>query len=772
MKQTIKLFVFNRLALIFSIMILMLTGLSIGYLYNVNQVFYENKYEEQVSNFEWVMSEWLKSGHQELAYLRENFNYQGGELQGQHLPLQQLWAKKTNRFDYIFMATKYGDYITSKNMQSKNIADRKYFQEALLGNPYTSEMVSSRLTNNNMMVLSMPLYDSQHKLSGVFAGAIELSSLTYQMTPFQLGDKYVKAYIVDRNGYVGSLLTTGDYTPEKENLKSVGVPIETVLSLKRPLLGSSGKVNQPGEMIYYKNIEGGDGWKVVLVVGRAALYEGMGTQLTLIFIIAVALLMVVYRLSRNIAYEMVKPVEQLNRAFDDMMNHSKFVRKMDYKLLEMDELFHKFEKTRAEINRLTYEDPLTDLTNITYFRQLLQQMLNETHEKLVEQYVLVFLEIDHFKIINDTFGFSGGDAVLRHIATWLKAREDVLEVSKMNGDEFAFLVNHEWGVLRVYEIREALNAILSEGICYQGSRIMVTASFGVTHFYDEDTSAEACFQNAYIALNEAKKDGTASLEVFNQRLKSRVTRRVMLEMSMRTALENDEMYPVYQPIIGVDGEQVQGYESLIRWDSKDHGFVAPNEFIPIAEDSKFIVHIGRWMILKTFQDLKRLKEINGEHVYLSLNASSIEFEEVDFADYLKNQTLAFGHKPVDIIVELTERVMMVEKPEVQANIQKLIEYGFKLSLDDFGTGYSSLSYLLKYPFSVVKIDRSFVANTHERSAQDLLEVMRLIAEKYSLKTVAEGVESEDHASRIREIGFHYGQGYFYGKPMKLEDIKS
>lgn len=771
MKQTIKLFVFNRLALIFTMMILILTGISIGYLYNVNQVFYENKYEEQVSNFEWVMSEWLKSGHQELAYLRENFNYQGGEVKEQYLPLQQLWSKKQNRFDYIFIANKQGDYITSKNMQSKNIADRTYFQEAMKGNEFTSEMVASRLTNNDMMVLSASLYDSQHRLSGVFAGAIELSSLTEQMAPFQLGDKYVRAYIVDQKGYVGSVLTSADYSHKEKAVRDIGKPIETVLSLSESLKGNKGKINQSHEMIYYEDIESGYGWKVVLVVSNAALYEGMSTQLLLIFIIAVALLVVVYRLSRSIADEMVKPVEQLNDAFDDMMGRSRFVRKMDFKLLEMDELFHKFEKTREEINRLTYQDPLTNLTNITFFRYHLQKMLNESLDRLVSQYVLVFLEIDHFKVINDTFGFSGGDAVLKHIASWLRERDDVLDVSKMNGDEFAFLVNHEWGVLRVYEIREALNQMLSEGIDYMGSRIMVSASFGVTHFYDEDTSAESCFQNAYIALNEAKKEGSASLEVFNQRLKSRVTRRVMLEMSMRTALDENEMYPVYQPIIGVDGQSVQGYESLIRWDSKAHGFVAPNEFIPIAEDSKFIVQIGRWMINKTLNDLKALKEINGDHIYLSLNASSIEFEERGFAEFLMEQATHFGHQPIDIIVELTERVMMVEKPEVQANIQKLIEFGFRLSLDDFGTGYSSLSYLLKYPFSVVKIDRSFVANTHERSAQDLLEVMRLIAEKYTLKTVAEGVETLEQAERIKGIGFHYGQGYFYGKPMKLEDIK-
>lgn len=768
MKQPIRRFVFNRLALILTVMILLLTVISAGYLYKINEKFYLSKYQEQTYNYEWALAEWLRAGHQELDYMEGNFfPMVNHPLSDQHILLKRLYETKPNRFDYIFMADPSGQYITSKSLQSKSIADRIYFQHAIKGENYTSEMIISRLTNNRMMVLSGPLYSDTNRLIGTFSGAIEVSNMSKQLKQFGILDPYTSVYIVDRLGQIGAVVSSKETT---EAEKFIGTDIQTVLPEVDLLGRTSGHTDSDHGEVFYREIKGSNGWRVIFVVAGAAKYEGFAVQLLLIAAISGLLLFFVYLFSNRFSAVLVSPIHDLIYSFEALANGTKASERPDFKIEEIDQLFTGYEKMSDQLYQLTYHDTLTDLYNLTYFRRYLQKRLDENQDQLVQSVLLVFIEIDHFKMINDTFGFSGGDAVLRHIAAWLKENPEIGHASKMNGDEFAFLVEDELGILKVYELFAKLNGNLREGIPYMDSKIIVSVSAGISHFYDEQRSAELYFQNAYIALNEAKKEGVGAKQVFNQRLKSNVTRRVMLEMIMRSALENGEMYPVYQPIIGLDGIQISGFEALIRWESPKMGFVSPNEFIPIAENSRFIIQIGKWMIDRTLSDLKALKAIYGDQIYMSLNASSIEFETDGFAKYIMDATLRHGHLPKDIVIELTERVMMNDQPVVDFNIKALIENHFQLSLDDFGTGYSSLSYLLKYPFSVVKIDRAFVANHHSRSAHELLEVMRLIAEKYQLKTVAEGVETEEQANRMSQIGFSYGQGYYYGRPKKLEDL--
>lgn len=768
MKQPIRRFVFNRLALMFSTMIILLTLLSAGYLYRINDSFYHSKYQEKIENYEWVLKEWIDSGHQELDYLEENFfPKKNVPLTEQHFVLKRLHDTKVNRFDYIFMATPDGQYITSKNLQSKTIADRVYFQHAIKGESYTSEMIVSRLTNNEMFVLTSPLYDEYQRLIGTFSGAIEVSNMSSQLKDFAVEDPNLEVYIVDYKGKIGAIMSASG---SQEERTLIGQDIGTVLKSQQILLGASGDFKQDGSEIFYREIEGSNGWRVVFKVGAMAKFEGLFIQFVLILLVSVLLLFMVYQFSRRFSKAIVSPVYELIASFEDLTKGNLSDEKPEFQILEMDKIFHEFEQLSVKLYDLTYKDPLTELNNLTYFRNYLQGRLHQDLDALVQNAMLVFVEIDHFKVINDTFGFSGGDAVIKHIGDWLREEAGVEHPSKMNGDEFAFIIEDEMGILKAYELCGALNDNLKNGVCYNGSKIIVSVSFGLTHFYEDQLEADLYFQNAYIALNEAKLSGSGSLEVYNQRLKSTVTRKVLLEMEMRSALENREMYPVYQPIIGLDGIEICGFEALIRWESPKLGFVSPNEFIPIAENSKFIVQIGKWMVERTLEDLNTLKKVHGESIYLSLNASSIEFETEGFAQMIIDSAKKFGHEPKDIVIELTERVMMTDKPVVDQNIKKLIEHSFQLSLDDFGTGYSSLSYLLKYPFSIVKIDRAFVANNHTRSAQELLEVMRLIAEKYQLKTVAEGVETTEQASRMAEIGFNYGQGYYYGRPKRLNDL--
>lgn len=770
MQQPIRRYIFNKLAFAYTIVIIIVTIVSIGFYYNTSVKAYHEKYNNQIDNFEWALSEWLGSGKRELSYLRDSYSGGGLPLKDQHELLQKLWLSKQNRFDYIFVVNRSGDYITSKTPESKNVKDRSYFQNAMAGKTYVSEMLVSRLTNNDMMVIAMPLTSKENQRIGIFAGIIELSNLTRQMQAFTLGDDNVKAYIVDRDGKIASVVERGISQNKQEIL---GEDIDTIIG--------EGVLKQDLEKSYaiergfalHRDITGSDGWHVVFTVDDSKLYEGMFLQLIIILSISTLLLLVVSRLSQGIARDIVEPIHELIESFSESDRGQAACDRPSLQLMELDLLYNAYHDSKRALYDLTYTDSLTGLNNLTYFKKWLQESLYRRKSELIEKNLLVFMEIDHFKVINDTFGFKGGDHVIRYIANWLSKQADVVKPSKMNGDEFACIVTHELGILRVYALRDELNEYLSKGIFYDGSYIHVSVSFGVSHFYEEDLEAEICFQNAYIALNEAKSATVAGLEVYNQRLKSQVTRRVLLEMSMREALAAGEMYPVYQPIVGVSesGEtQLAGVEALIRWESPSLGFVSPSEFIPIAENSRFIVEIGRWMIEKTLLDLKEMKKQGGESIYLSLNAASAEFEQPDFATFLLDAIRNNGHCEADVIVELTERVMMGDRPEVEANVKTLIESGVRLSLDDFGTGYSSLSYLLKYPFSVVKIDRSFIVNGHEKSSQDLLKVMRLIAEKYSLKTVAEGVETEDHAQMVSSIGFDFSQGYYFSKPFKLEAL--
>jgi diguanylate cyclase (GGDEF)-like protein len=437
------------------------------------------------------------------------------------------------------------------------------------------------------------------------------------------------------------------------------------------------------------------------------------------------------------------------------------------------------ERKRAE-ERLLYDafhDALTGLPNRALFLDRLQQVIESGRRHAEQRYAVLFLDLDRFKVINDTLGHLVGDhllvAVGERLADCLRPGDTV---ARLGGDEFGILLDRLADTSDATQVAERILRSLARAVEVDGNEIFVTCSIGVALRSERYQRPEQVLRDADIAMYQAKTKGKACAEIFDAEMHGGVVDRLQLEADLRRAVEHGEDFSLhYQPIVALRTGKLIGIEALVRWNGARRGLLEAAEFVPLAEESGVIVAMGEWVIktacaqLRIWQD--RVPALAG--VTLSINISGQQFRRPDFVEAFLRCVREAGVDPRFVAIEVTEAVIMDEVEASATKLARLRDMGVQIHVDDFGTGYSSLSYLHRFPITAVKIDRSFVAGLPGHlESEEVIKAIVSIAESLDFDVIAEGVESPTQVGRLEELRCRYAQGFHVARPMPALDLEA
>lgn len=416
-------------------------------------------------------------------------------------------------------------------------------------------------------------------------------------------------------------------------------------------------------------------------------------------------------------------------------------------------------------------DDLTGLPNRVVFLDLLDHAINNMKRRPDMEFAVLFLDLDRFKMVNDSLGHHAGDMLLKVVAKELKSIVRANDtVARLGGDEFVILIEDIDDKNEVYEIAQRITFSLAQPFNIDNQPVFIGTSIGILFSDTRYESAETMLRDADTAMYHAKDSGKGRFEEFNASMHQKIQDELSLEVDIRQAIEHEEFIPYFQPIYQLNSTQVVGFEALARWQSAKRGMVMPNDFIPIAEETGLVVDIDLQIMRKACDQLK-LWQAQGlcTDQYVSCNLFGNHFYSPTLPDEVSSILNAAGLKPEHLRIELTERVLLEENDIVLANMKALKQLGIKLLLDDFGTGYSSLSYVHRFPLDVVKIDRSFITDAHQKTSnRAIIKTIIDLAANLQLATVSEGIECQEEADILTQMGCLYGQGYYFAKPMASE----
>ncbi|MCW8933739.1 MAG: EAL domain-containing protein [Gammaproteobacteria bacterium] len=417
-------------------------------------------------------------------------------------------------------------------------------------------------------------------------------------------------------------------------------------------------------------------------------------------------------------------------------------------------------------------DELTGLANRTQFSDYVKSCLaNKDSEELL---VILFIDLDHFNLINDCFGHELGDKLLVRISKLLSKKVDENEMlARLGGDEFAILkcVNKDdsW----VHKYAESLNDLLKQPLTVAGFDIYPSASIGVVVVKDTATTVTSLLQDADAALYHAKSKGRNRYECFDQKMRDEVVKRVSMGNELRQAIENDQFEAYYQPFTNLSKGRVTGFEALIRWNHPIKGMIYPDEFIPVAEETGLIFSITKKMLMMGCSQIKEWQDMGLGDIVVSINCSARDFNEQNMQQIIEETIKETGADIKQLELELTESTIMDDAENSIECMRLLTDMGLNISIDDFGTGYSSFSYIKQFTIDKLKIDRTFICDTPQ--VQDdvaIVEAIIAMAHRLKIKVVAEGVETAEQLAFLQTAKCDVIQGYLLGKPMSSEEATS
>jgi diguanylate cyclase (GGDEF)-like protein len=434
------------------------------------------------------------------------------------------------------------------------------------------------------------------------------------------------------------------------------------------------------------------------------------------------------------------------------------------------------ERKRAE-TQLVHDalyDGLTGLPNRTLFMERLSHAISNTKRRSVDLFSVLFLDLDQFKVINDSLGHVVGDQLLVALARrFEKCLRSSDTVARLGGDEFVILLENASNENVAIRAAERIQREITKPFVLAGHEVYVTSSMGILLSladYDQPTDI---LRDADIAMYRAKALGKARCEVFSPTLHTQVVARLKIENELRHALENHELELYYQPIFSLIDDRLIGFEALVRWHHPVRGLLLPVEFIGIAEESGLILEIGKWILYQACTQIKTWHEQFPERrgLLINVNISGKQFTRRDFVDHVQEVLMATGLDPNVLRLEITESVLVDNQHMTHECFMKLDKLGVKLQIDDFGTGYSSLSYLQHFPVHTIKIDQSFIQDMSAPGKNsEIIRAILSMAREMGMDTTAEGVETPEQLDTLKKLACINGQGFLLSKPMDSTDI--
>ncbi len=452
----------------------------------------------------------------------------------------------------------------------------------------------------------------------------------------------------------------------------------------------------------------------------------------------------------------------------------RYAEKLAYSLKNEEEVSDALRQSKTELEHAAFHDFLTDLPNRTYLVERLG-LLIEIGIEISRKYYVLFLDLSRFQNINDRLGHTVGDRVLQLVGKRLVSLlRDGDTVARLGGDEFAIVLTDISSIDKAKMVAQQIHEKVSQPFYLQGHKIYTNLNIGIAPFDAEHQKPEDILRDADIAMHSAKAAGRG-VAVFTKELRAKFIERITLEADLRFALEREELFLQYQPIISLKNGKLIGFEALLRWEHLQRGLISPAQFIPIAEDTGMIIPITRWILNETCQKFAEWQVLSrsGSNMSVSVNISGKHLLD-DYLVHDVNEALVRSGLPAACLtLEITESIAMENAKETSEILTKLKQLGVRLSIDDFGTGYSSLNYLHRLPFDTLKIDRSFVNEVGENGEDsEILRTIVLLAKGLKMKVVAEGIETVHQLSLLKSLRCEFGQGFLMSKPISTQDAEA
>ena len=425
-----------------------------------------------------------------------------------------------------------------------------------------------------------------------------------------------------------------------------------------------------------------------------------------------------------------------------------------------------------KINYIAHYDSLTGLPNRVYFEKSLAQSLLESSRNNLRGAVF-FLDLDNFKTVNDTFGHSTGDNLLKDVAEILKSfRSENIIVARFGGDEFVIIVHDVKDDEYVIELASNIVRALNRPWRIKGREFYSTVSMGVEFYPNAECNVQSVLSNADCAMYSVKKDGKDNYRVYSSKMNKALMEQINMENNLRHALNQNEFILHYQPQINQKTGEIVGIEALIRWNSPSLGLIYPNDFINIAEETGLIVPIGEWVLREACKQNKKWHQMSNKKFPISVNISVHQFKQPDIIDKVKTILNETGLEAQWLCLEITESITIFDIEFVVKILKDLRAIGVSIALDDFGTGSSSLSYLTKLPINIIKIDKSFVNEINKNTHEDaIIEAIIAMSHKMNIGVIAEGIETMDQYEFLLQKDCDMAQGYLFSKPLSCNDIE-
>ncbi|MDD3344737.1 MAG: EAL domain-containing protein, partial [Sulfurospirillaceae bacterium] len=633
-------------------------------------------------------------------------------------------------------------YDASGILYSATIADRDYFLQNQ-ANPHGGLVISkplfARITHNWVVTLSRPITDENGKFAGLIQAAVRAEYFQNIYTSLDLGSTRSITLFDEKLRMLARF-------PMKD--EQLGKPIVS------PFLQDFIK-NADIEKVYTSKsaVDGIERYYMTRKVGEYPLYIVVGHTTE-------------DQLSRwyQQLYWSVAGILVLGGVLLGLI--IVWLNSYDSALTLAKHMTSAYKKTVQRIQHLAEHDSLTNLPNLTFLEQHMTSIIAETVGRRAEL-VLMFIDLDHFKDINDTLGHAVGDKLLIQVAERLQKNlheQDTL--SRQGGDEFAILLKGYSSLTNVAETAKYLIEVIEQPFLVGNHKFMISASIGISVYPQDGADIMTLLKNADTAMYHAKEDGGGKFHFFSEEMNTKVHNRVAMITNLRQALDRDEFVLYYQPQVDGESGRIIGVEALIRWHHPEQGIIPPLQFIPAAEESGLINVIGNWVLKEACSQLKQWMDLGLPEITMAVNISAVQLRQSDFMSKVLEAMSQSGLPAQCLELEITESALIRDTQRIVNMLEELRDNGIRLSVDDFGTGYSSFGYLKHLPFDKIKIDQSFVRELPE-STNDASIIQAIIGVANSLKMelIAEGVETEEQRQFLLNQKCQQMQGYYFGKPV-------
>jgi diguanylate cyclase (GGDEF)-like protein len=425
-----------------------------------------------------------------------------------------------------------------------------------------------------------------------------------------------------------------------------------------------------------------------------------------------------------------------------------------------------------KVKLLAYRDTLTNLPNRLLFADRLEQAVIRS-ERSRTSMALMLVDIDDFKLVNDSFGHDAGDKLIKAVGELIsKSLRRADTIARLGGDEFAVIIEGIDSADDAISIADNLTTILEHNVRLDDQETYTSASIGIAIYPEDGNDARTLLKNADTAMFRAKENGRHCFQFYKPEMSVSAMERLDLENSLKSAFEKDEFLIHYQPVIDIHKNEVVGVEALLRWQHPDKGMIQPADFISIVEDCGLIVALGEWVIFSVCKQIRVWQDQGLKDQHVSINLAPRQFKEQDLVALFKQALAENNIDGSSLSIEITERTLIDNIGEVEAVLRKLRKMGVRVFLDDFGTGYASLAYLKEFPVDVVKIDRAFVAGIPDNEEDSaIVDAIAGLTRGLKLALLAEGVENDRQLNVLKSIGCQYAQGFYWSKALPGDEYE-